>query len=35
VVASELGGGGHRLAAGYPAAGTVEEVIAALRRALG
>jgi phosphoesterase RecJ-like protein len=35
VVASKLGGGGHRLAAGYPAAGTVEEVIAALRRALG
>lgn len=35
VVASALGGGGHRRAAGYTAAGTAEEVIRALRTALG
>lgn len=34
-VACTLGGGGHRLAAGYTAAGAAEEVIAALRQALG
>jgi len=35
VVAGALGGGGHRLSAGYTASGTVEEAIAALRIALG
>ncbi|MGZ4551945.1 MAG: DHH family phosphoesterase [Mycobacteriaceae bacterium] len=35
VVASALGGGGHRLAAGYTAHGTAEEVVAALRTTLG
>lgn len=33
--AVSLGGGGHRLAAGYTAAGAVEDVIAALLAALG
>jgi phosphoesterase RecJ-like protein len=34
-VATGLGGGGHALAAGYPAAGPVDEVVAALAAALG
>jgi phosphoesterase RecJ-like protein len=33
-VASAFGGGGHRLAAGYSATGSADEVIAALRSAL-
>jgi phosphoesterase RecJ-like protein len=32
--ATELGGGGHRLAAGFPAEGTAEDVLDALRGAL-
>ena len=34
-VAAGFGGGGHRLAAGYSAAGPVDEVVAELRQALG
>lgn len=34
-VASSFGGGGHRLAAGYSASGSAEEVVAALTDALG
>lgn len=34
-VASSFGGGGHRLAAGYSAIGSAEEVVAALTDALG
>lgn len=34
-VASAFGGGGHRLAAGYSATGTTDEVVSALRAALG
>ncbi|MCP9276188.1 DHH family phosphoesterase [Mycolicibacterium arenosum] len=34
-VASSFGGGGHRLAAGYSATGSAEEVVAALTDALG
>ena len=34
-VATELGGGGHTLAAGYSAAGPVDEVVAELAAALG
>jgi len=34
-VASAFGGGGHRLAAGYSATGSVEDVVAALCAALG
>ncbi|MGL4305766.1 MAG: DHH family phosphoesterase [Mycobacteriaceae bacterium] len=34
-IALALGGGGHRLAAGYTALGTADEVVAALRHALG
>jgi phosphoesterase RecJ-like protein len=34
-VASTFGGGGHRLAAGYSASGSAEEVVAALQSALG
>lgn len=34
-VASAFGGGGHRLAAGYSATGTADEVVHALRGALG
>ncbi|HEY9266524.1 MAG TPA: DHHA1 domain-containing protein, partial [Mycobacterium sp.] len=34
-VASSFGGGGHRLAAGYSSAGTADEVVHALARALG
>lgn len=34
-VASAFGGGGHRLAAGYSASGVAEDVVAALRAALG
>lgn len=34
-VASAFGGGGHRLAAGYSATGPSDEVVAALRSALG
>jgi phosphoesterase RecJ-like protein len=34
-VAGTFGGGGHRLAAGYSASGTAEEVVAALQSALG
>ncbi|WP_328825571.1 DHH family phosphoesterase [Tomitella gaofuii] len=34
-VARGLGGGGHRAAAGYPAAGSHDEVLAELRAALG
>jgi phosphoesterase RecJ-like protein len=34
-VASVFGGGGHTLAAGYSAAGPIEDVVAALRTALG
>lgn len=35
VIAGALGGGGHRLAAGYTAEGTAEEVITVLRATLG
>lgn len=35
VVATSLGGGGHRLAAGYSTAGSEQEVVAELRSALG
>jgi len=35
VVAGSFGGGGHRLAAGYSATGTADDVVAALRGALG
>jgi bifunctional oligoribonuclease and PAP phosphatase NrnA len=35
MVASSFGGGGHRFAAGYSATGTVDDVVAALRVALG
>lgn len=34
-VAGRLGGGGHRLAAGYTAAGTADEVVRALRDTVG
>ncbi len=34
VVAGAFGGGGHRLAAGYSASGTADEVVAALRTVL-
>lgn len=34
-VASAFGGGGHRLAAGYSASGVADDVVAALRAALG
>lgn len=34
-VASGFGGGGHRLAAGYSANGTADDVVSGLRRALG
>ncbi|EKF24176.1 DHHA1 domain protein [Mycolicibacterium hassiacum DSM 44199] len=34
-VASAFGGGGHRLAAGYSATGSADDVVQALRRALG
>ena len=34
-VATGLGGGGHRLAAGYSATGPIEDVVAGLQRALG
>jgi bifunctional oligoribonuclease and PAP phosphatase NrnA len=34
-VASGFGGGGHRLAAGYSTTGSVEDVVASLRAALG
>jgi phosphoesterase RecJ-like protein len=34
-VAAEFGGGGHRLAAGYSTSGSIEEVVASLRAALG
>ena len=34
-VASAFGGGGHRLAAGYSATGTADDVVQALARALG
>lgn len=34
-VASSFGGGGHRLAAGYSASGSAEDVVAALHAALG
>ena len=34
-VASAFGGGGHRLAAGYSTAGSVDDVVASLQRALG
>jgi nanoRNase/pAp phosphatase (c-di-AMP/oligoRNAs hydrolase) len=34
-VASGFGGGGHRLAAGYSTAGSIEDAVAALRAALG
>lgn len=34
-VASAFGGGGHRLAAGYSATGTADDLVAALRTALG
>ncbi|MGH3637090.1 MAG: DHH family phosphoesterase, partial [Mycobacterium sp.] len=34
-VASTFGGGGHRLAAGYSITGSVDDVVAALRAALG
>jgi phosphoesterase RecJ-like protein len=34
-VASEFGGGGHKLAAGYSASGSIEDVVASLRAALG
>ena len=35
IVASSFGGGGHRLAAGYSASGSAEQVVAALTDALG
>jgi phosphoesterase RecJ-like protein len=35
VVASEFGGGGHRLAAGYSTTGSIDDVVASLRAALG
>ena len=35
VVASSFGGGGHRLAAGYSASGSVEDIVSALCGALG
>jgi len=35
VVATGFGGGGHRLAAGYSAAGPIEDVVAELTAALG
>jgi bifunctional oligoribonuclease and PAP phosphatase NrnA len=34
-VAIAFGGGGHRLAAGYSAIGSADEVVQELRRALG
>lgn len=34
-VATQFGGGGHQLAAGYSASGPIDDVVAALRRALG
>lgn len=34
-VASGFGGGGHRLAAGYSASGSIDDVVASLRAALG
>jgi len=34
-VASEFGGGGHRLAAGYSTAGSIDDIVASLRTALG
>jgi nanoRNase/pAp phosphatase (c-di-AMP/oligoRNAs hydrolase) len=34
-VASEFGGGGHRLAAGYSTAGAIDDAVASLRAALG
>jgi bifunctional oligoribonuclease and PAP phosphatase NrnA len=34
-VAGRFGGGGHQLAAGYSAAGPIDDVVAALHRALG
>ena len=34
-VAAGFGGGGHRLAAGYSAAGSIQQVLAELQRALG
>jgi bifunctional oligoribonuclease and PAP phosphatase NrnA len=34
-VASGFGGGGHRLAAGYSATGSIDDVVASLRAALG
>jgi phosphoesterase RecJ-like protein len=34
-VASGFGGGGHRLAAGYSTAGSIDDVVASLRTALG
>jgi phosphoesterase RecJ-like protein len=35
VVASSFGGGGHRLAAGYSAIGTADDLVKALIHALG
>jgi phosphoesterase RecJ-like protein len=34
-VASTFGGGGHQLAAGYSTAGSIDDVVASLRAALG
>ena len=34
-VAMQFGGGGHQLAAGYSASGPIDDVVAALQRALG
>jgi phosphoesterase RecJ-like protein len=34
-VASTFGGGGHKLAAGYSTNGSVDDVVATLRAALG
>ena len=34
-VATSFGGGGHRFAAGYSATGPVDDVVEALRTALG
>jgi phosphoesterase RecJ-like protein len=34
-VASAFGGGGHRLAAGYSTTGSIDDVVASLRAALG
>jgi len=34
-VAAEFGGGGHRLAAGYSTTGSIDDVVASLRAALG